>query len=89
MAKNHLRALRRHHLARIKNRRLDYYGGYIRELSPDQRARHVGRLAHTAKSCSCWMCGNPRRHEQGPTMQERRFGGQERLGWDMNDRVEE
>ena len=41
-------------------------------------AAAIGRLAnHGLQVCSCWMCGNPRRHHGGMkyaklTMQERR-----------------
>ncbi len=67
------RALRRHHLARIKHKRQNYSGGYIKSLPPAEQARRLGVIAHTAALCSCWMCGNPRRYGDGPTIQERRF----------------
>jgi hypothetical protein len=67
------RTLRRHHLARLKNKRLAYFGGYMKELPAAERARRAGCLAHTSTPCSCWMCGNPRRHWGGKTVQERRF----------------
>lgn len=80
MAKDHQqRAIRRHHLARLKAKRLDYYGGYARKLPRQERQLHVGKFAHTAKLCSCRGCGNPRQHEQELTMQERRFADQARL----------
>lgn len=34
----------------------------------DKRARHADHL----KACSCWMCGNPRRHFGETTLQERK-----------------
>lgn len=37
----------------------------------DPTARQIGRLLHTPKACSCWMCGNQRRIE-GDTIQERK-----------------
>lgn len=40
-----------------------------RKLYPhDRKARNANHLA----VCSCWMCGNPRRHLGEITMQERR-----------------
>ncbi len=36
---------------------------------PGQRHQ---RLADNLASCSCWMCGNPRRWHGEVTMQERR-----------------
>jgi hypothetical protein len=60
------RALRRHHEQRMKRRVAGYYGGYAHH-----DPRHVGRIAHARKLCSCWMCGNPRRLGE-LTLQERR-----------------
>ena len=61
------RAYRRHHAERVKQRVTRYYSGYARG-----NARHIGRLARTRTPCSCWMCGNPRRYFDEPTLQERR-----------------
>ena len=59
------RALRRHHMARMKhNRRTDNTNG---NGSP----RHRGIHYRTPKACSCWMCGHQRRHH-GPGIQELR-----------------
>ncbi|WP_308366121.1 MULTISPECIES: hypothetical protein [unclassified Microbulbifer] len=78
----HKRALRRHHRARLKAKRLYYYGGYIGTLRPQQRRRHLGILARTAKLCSCWICGNPRRYLPAErTNQERCIAERERCGW--------
>jgi len=60
------RALRRHHDKRMKHRVARYYGGYARG-----NPRHIGRIAHARKPCSCPMCGNPRRLGE-VTLQERR-----------------
>lgn len=41
----------------------------------DPSPRVVGRMAATPRSCSCAMCGNPRKHFKGKdklTIQERR-----------------
>ena len=43
---------------------------YRNQLTP----RNIGLLGTTPRPCSCWMCGNPRRHSKGDfaiTMQER------------------
>lgn len=32
--------------------------------------RQVGRLAHSPELCSCYMCGNPRKHFKQKTLQE-------------------
>jgi hypothetical protein len=67
------RSIRRHHEERIKRRVKKYYGGVFRH---DVRA--VGKLAHSRTPCSCWMCGNPRRYEDEPTLQERRTAQREK-----------
>jgi hypothetical protein len=61
------RAWRRHHERRIKYRVRRYYGGYAKD-----NPRQLGRLAHARQLCSCWMCGNPRRHLRERSLQERR-----------------
>lgn len=60
------RAVRRHHRARLKNKRRYYWG---RDLAGDKKAR--SQAARTPTPCSCFMCGNARRHD-GDTLQERR-----------------
>lgn len=68
------RALRRHHRARLKKARKNYWsanigmGEYRRPLSP----RLLGMVLATPHPCSWHCCGN-RRLSEGPTMQERRF----------------
>ncbi|MES2257252.1 MAG: hypothetical protein V4724_01980 [Pseudomonadota bacterium] len=73
MEKNRKRAERRHHFARIKRKRLDYYGGQALDMPRVDRLRVAGIYARTMPVCSCWMCGNPRRYLGEVTMQERRF----------------
>jgi hypothetical protein len=63
------RAERRHHEFRIKQRVRGYYSGYAKD-SP----RHIGKIAHARRLCSCPLCGNPRRHMGAQTIQERRSG---------------
>lgn len=60
------RALRRHHRDRVRRyieRMLMRVGFAPRE--------HVCRYINTRVPCSCWMCGNPRRHLHERTRQER------------------
>ena len=39
----------------------------------DINPRNIGKIASThGKPCSCYMCGNPRRHFKEPTIQERK-----------------
>lgn len=56
------RALARHQRARLEKARTRRLSTWARDLPPAQRARAAGRLATTPCPCSCWMCGNPRRH---------------------------
>ncbi|MGO4332011.1 hypothetical protein AB4Z48_37250 [Cupriavidus sp. 2TAF22] len=67
------RAYRRAQVARLKVYRRNYLCGLRNE-------REIGRAVWTPTLCSCWMCGNPRRHMGERTIQERRF---------MQERVEE
>lgn len=60
------RAIRRHHVQRLKNNRKHYWYG-----SNSQRL--LGILVHTAKICSCYICGNPRKFFKEKTIQEKRF----------------
>jgi hypothetical protein len=62
--KNMSRALRRHHAARLKRARR-YFAGLDNRADP----RRSGMLVNTPAQCSCWMCGNFRRHV-GPTRAE-------------------
>lgn len=66
------RAWRRHHRARLKKGRASYWSLTNRAFPPEANAhaRMLGMLVHTPASCSCWMCGNPRRFQGEPTRQE-------------------
>lgn len=67
--KNRQRALRIHHKKRIKQRRKNYYGGY---LNTEENQGRLNILVKTATLCSCRMCGNPRKFENEITFQEKR-----------------
>jgi hypothetical protein len=80
------RAIRRHHVQRLKHKRKSYWGypRYTRSVLdfppvPDEQMppRVLGQVVHTAQCCSCSGCGNPRRHSwfkaEMRTVQERRW----------------
>ena len=52
------RALRRHHAARVKKARKNYWG-----YSVEGNARKLGILVKTTKPCSCFICCNQRSTE--------------------------
>jgi len=61
------RAVRRHHIARLKRTRKNYWW-------PDRSGntpRQLGMLTQTPAICSCDMCGSQRKYE-GRTLQELR-----------------
>lgn len=67
------RAERRHQRERIKANVLRVSKNWRQIWTKDDAA--VGRLVnHGLQICSCYMCGNPRRYDGGPTMQERKAG---------------
>jgi hypothetical protein len=64
--KNLKRALRRHHFNRMKRKYLKQKFWFF---SPDDRI--IGITARTPAQCSCYMCGNPRKHYKEKTIQEK------------------
>jgi len=66
------RSLRRHHVRRIKKKvaRLNWVDSCVAETRPEGRGRLIGRMASSRAACSCWMCGNPRRHHGERTRKE-------------------
>ena len=62
------RAIRRHHYQRLKKKRINNIC-WLHNLS----YREVGIYINTPKVCSCWMCGNPRKHFNEKTFQEKKF----------------
>lgn len=80
MFKNRKRAIRRHHRERMIQRVMKYdlvrfYWDWGQVDLIKDRKRATQFYNHAAV-CSCWMCGNPRRHkwpkEEQITMQERK-----------------
>ena len=64
------RAYRRH----VEQKRKIWAKKVGRELyGKEPTDRQVGILAHTPELCSCYMCGNPRKHYGYKTLQELRF----------------
>lgn len=59
------RSIRRHHLNRMKNKAKKVY--WFNE--PDKAITLANHLA----SCSCSICGNPRKYYKEKTIQEKKF----------------
>ena len=64
------RALRRHHLARLKKARRRDFSMNAGAVCLAADKRFLGIHVTTPAQCSCWMCGNPRRHFGQITLQE-------------------
>ncbi|EGQ60392.1 hypothetical protein GGI1_00135 [Acidithiobacillus sp. GGI-221] len=64
------RAMRRHHRYRLYHNRRFHWGRDLAESDENPKTR--GRVVNTPTPCSCWMCGNPRRHFGEKTLQELR-----------------
>lgn len=67
------RAERRHHHERMMNKVKQF--GLYDSFSGDEEEKieHQRKMTETRKPCSCWMCGNPRKHSKDKyTMQEKR-----------------
>lgn len=60
-----MRAQRIHDAERIKAKRKS--NNHVQ-----QTPKSIGKALHTPASCSCPMCGNPRKHFGERTIQERR-----------------
>jgi hypothetical protein len=57
LSRGNKKALRRHHDRRLKRKRR-LYGSLCKSDSP----KVFGRTFQTPCRCSCWMCGNQRKH---------------------------
>lgn len=70
--KNLARALRRHHAARLKSARAQYWGR--RWVGPNgfepMTERQLGMVVATPAICSCGGCGNPRKWLRERSVQE-------------------
>lgn len=76
------RAVRRHHVARLKVKRKSYWGygrTYGAEAPVGMSPQQLGCVVQNPANCSCAMCGNPRHFGNGGTswssltMQEKSF----------------
>lgn len=65
--KNMSRARRRQIVECLKKKRANYYS-----WGDTKTDTQLGKLVHTVPNCSCWMCGNPRRHFKQITIQEQK-----------------
>lgn len=63
------RALRRHHIERLKHTRRFYSWRDLQAEVPGVLQGYV----HTSCRCSCWMCGNPRKYFHEVTRQEKKL----------------
>lgn len=68
------RALRRHHNAVKKQNVLGHltFSWRLRNGETIPK-REIGILAKTPHNCSCWMCGNQRKHFGSPLREERQL----------------
>ena len=78
------RAVRRHHIARLKQKRKHYwgYGRRVEHGESSMNAMQLGKVVQYPQVCSCGGCGNARRwpwmNEAEHTLQERRYFDQYR-----------
>ena len=57
---------------RLFNIYYDNFGDtFTPHMSEESKKRALGIFRKTRTPCSCWMCGNPRRHGGGKTLAER------------------
>lgn len=72
MMKNMKRALRRHHLRRRELAEIKRWKSCSWDVDHAHRTAKVTRNTRTL--CSCYMCGNPRKHWKEKTLQELKNG---------------
>lgn len=82
------RAERRHNHERMIDKvkkfwwiQADKYWG-----SEERRQKHIRKMSETRKPCSCYMCGNPRKHWKDKTVQEHRFDEKMKTDWNDDER---
>lgn len=87
MDKSKKRAVRRHHIARLKKGRKHYWGypnrwAYKRDELPcapqEMDARQLGKVVQYPKACSCGVCCNVRR---APYVNQNYLTRQEQRHW--------
>ena len=67
--KDNTRSQNRHHAERVKNKRSRYQNAH----TTGKQDVAIGKVACTPAMCSCYMCGNPRKHFSELTHQEKKF----------------
>jgi hypothetical protein len=80
MEKNMKRAERRSQKERMLRkalRKVEAY--YVTEDFQEWKERWARKHADNLASCSCHMCGNPRKYWNEPTIQEKRISQRERF----------
>ena len=82
------RAERRHHHNRMidKVKKFDWLSPKYWFWTEEERQLHIKKMAETRKPCSCYMCGNPRKHWKDKTMQEHRFEEKMKIDWNDDER---
>lgn len=53
------RSQRRHEVERLRKKRKNFYGNRTEPI--ENIGRYLGMTVNTAKPCSCFICGNPRK----------------------------
>jgi hypothetical protein len=81
MEKSNKRAIRRHHIARLKKSRAHYF--VVNWWSEEYKQKRLGLVVSYPKMCSCPMCGNPRKWLNERTIQEMR--DLERMEYDLEE----
>jgi len=72
--KNYKRALRRYHRQRMLAKARKIAQTKLLCADPEDQERWALRNYDNLCDCSCWMCGNARKH-WGPTIQELKNDG--------------
>ena len=76
MSNETLRALRRHHIERLKAKwKRSQWKNAASVAIPSlmSEGKQSGMFVATRALCSCWMCGNPRKYWGECSVQERRL----------------
>ena len=60
MEKNMKRSIRRSHITRLRNTRKHYWG----DSNSNKGCKRMGIVVNTPCVCSCYMCCNPRKHNE-------------------------
>jgi len=77
MSKSMKRGIRRHHRERLAKKRSKYWvypandEAWMFQRGVYGLKQKQGSLIDTPTPCSCYMCGNPRKHHNEVTLQER------------------